>query len=282
MYRRSQTIWMGKGIRTEMKNRIEEKLEQLSEKKEKAFITYITAGLPDMETTKRILRAEETGGVDIVELGVPFSDPVADGPVIQAASYEAISNGTNLEKCFTLVRELREEGMTLPIIFMMYSNTIFYYGMERFVEMCASCGIDGLIVPDLPLEEQKPLADALGNRDETILLQLVSPVSAERIPRILEGARGFVYCVSSMGVTGGSGSFHREIINYLTAVKKVSRIPVMMGFGIRTASDVAPMKDTIDGAIVGSHFINLMREKDFAPEAAAEYVRTFKRELREL
>lgn len=263
-------------------NRIEERLKRLSEKKEKAFITYMTAGLPDMETTKQILLAEEAAGIDIVELGVPFSDPVADGPVIQAASYEAIQNGATLEKCFALVKELREQGTTLPIAFMMYSNTIFYYGVDAFVEQCARCGVDGLIVPDLPLEEQGVLREALKDRDETILLQLVSPVSGDRIPKILDNARGFVYCVSSMGVTGGSGNFHREIVSYLTSVKKVSRIPVMMGFGIRTASDVAPMKDIIDGAIVGSHFINLMREKNFAPEAAAEYVKTFKRELGEL
>lgn len=263
-----------------MANRIEEKLAGLGG--EKAFITYLTAGLPSMKKTKEILRAEERGGVDIIELGVPFSDPVADGPVIQAASYEAIQAGSNLTKCFDLVAELRAEGFRTPIVFMMYSNTIFHYGIPDFVEKCKECGVDGLIVPDLPLEEQKPLTDALGGRDETILLQLVSPVSAGRIPKILDGARGFVYCVSSMGVTGGNAEFHHEILNYLSAVKKESKIPVMMGFGIREAKDVAPMKEIIDGAIVGSYFINLMRENGFEPDIAEEYVKRFKQELTQL
>lgn len=265
-----------------MKNRIEAKLQELTERGEKAFVTYVTAGLPDMERTKEILRAEERGGLDIAELGVPFSDPVADGPVIQDASYEAILNGATIEKTFTLVKELRAEGRNLPIVFMLYSNTIFHYGIEDFVEQCRVCGVDGLIVPDLPLEEQESLQEALSGSEETILLQLVSPVSGDRIPRIVNGARGFIYCVSSMGVTGGNAEFHREILNYLAAVKNAAKIPVFMGFGIRTANDVAPMKDTIDGAIVGSHFISLLRDHDFDPAAAEEYIRTFKKELNQL
>lgn len=142
--------------------------------------------------------------------------------------------------------------------------------------------MDGLIIPDLPFEEQEELQNALNGADETILIQLVSPVSGARAKTILEHARGFVYCVSSMGVTGQAATFHREVIRYLSNVKAVSKIPVMMGFGIRTAEDVCPMKDIIDGAIVGSHFINLMRESDFDPEKAAEYCSTFKRELNEL
>lgn len=268
--------------RTNSTNRIEEKLAQLKSKQEKAFITYLTAGLPDMEKTKAIVKAQETAGTDIVEIGVPFSDPIADGPVIQQASYESILGGTNIHKCFSAVEELRAEGCGLPIIFMLYYNTVCHYGVEKFVEKCRAVGVDGLIIPDLPLEEQDELRALLDGQDETILIQLVSPVSKQRVPEILKDARGFVYCVSSMGVTGQSGSFHREIINYLADVKAQSPIPVMMGFGITKAADIAPMKDSIDGAIVGSHFINLMRENGFAPEAAAEYCSTFKREMAEL
>ncbi len=257
-------------------NRIEEKLAKLQEKKEKAFITYITAGLPDMERCGGLIHALDEAGLDILELGIPFSDPVADGPVIQDASYRSIQKGTTLRKTFDLVARVRGEGVTLPIVFMMYYNTIVHYGVEAFVAKCAEVGVDGLIVPDLPMEEQGALKDALGNRDETILIELVAPVSADRIPQILDGARGFVYCVSAMGVTGQSGQYHREILSYLENVKKQSPIPVMMGFGITTAEDVKPMRDIIDGAIVGSHFIRLMEENDYDLDVAKEYVATFK------
>lgn len=263
-------------------NRIEERMQQLQERGEKAFITYITAGLPDLDGTKAILKAQEEAGVDVIELGVPFSDPVADGPVIQDASYQAICNGTTLRGIFTAVGELRQEGMELPVIFMMYYNTVLHYGLEAFVKKCNETGVDGLIIPDLPFEEQEELSRYLEESDATILIQLVSPVSGKRIPMILENARGFVYCVSSMGVTGQGADFHKEVISYLNNVKKVSEIPVMMGFGIRTPEDVRPMKDVIDGAIVGSHFITLMKENGYSADVAKEYCSTFKKELNQM
>lgn len=264
-----------------MANRIEAKMAELGNKSEKAFITYITAGLPSMEATKEIIKAQN-GITDVIELGIPFSDPIADGPVIQTASYEAILAGASLKKTFTLMEEIRSEGIEQPIVFMMYYNAVVNYGIEAFVEKCRETGVDGLIIPDLPMEEQESIKNALEGDDRTILIQLVSPVSAGRIPQILEGAKGFVYCVSSMGVTGQAADFHREVLSYLSSVKEQSKIPVMMGFGIREAADVAPMKDIIDGAIVGSYFINLMRENDFKPEAAREYATKFKNELNAL
>lgn len=260
-------------------NRIEEKMTLLQEKKEKAFITYMTAGLPDMEGTKALIKAQEEAGTDIIELGIPFSDPVADGPVIQNASYKSICKGTNLRKVFQMMEEIRSEGVTMPIIFMMYSNTIFRYGIDAFAAKCKEAGVDGLIVPDLPFEEQEELQQALDKYESTILIQLVSPVSKERILHILENARGFVYCVSSMGVTGQAGTFHKEVLDYLTNVKKVSKIPIMMGFGIRTPEDIEPMKDIIDGAIVGSHFIQLLEDSDYSIEAAKTYCSEFKKNL---
>lgn len=259
-------------------NRIEERLATLQAKKEKAFITYLTAGLPNMEATAAIVKAQEEAGTDIIEIGVPFSDPIADGPVIQQASYEAIQAGANLKKSFELIAGLRADDVKLPIVFMLYYNTVLHYGLENFVKKCQKIGVDGLIIPDLPLEEQGPIKQYLTG-EETILIQLVSPVSAGRIGEIVKSARGFIYCVSSMGVTGQSGSFHKEILGYLSDVKKQSPVPVMMGFGITEAKDVAPMKDVIDGAIVGSHFINLMREHQFDPQAAKEYCARFKKEL---
>ncbi len=261
-------------------NRIESHLAKLKENGEKAFITYITAGLPDMDTTAKIVKAQEK--TDIIELGIPFSDPTADGPVIQQASYEAIQNGATLSKTLELMKRLRAENVDKPIVFMLYYNTIAGVGIKEFVAKCHECGVDGLIVPDLPYEEQESLKDELEKSDETILIQLVSPVSKDRIPMILEDARGFVYCVSSMGVTGQAADFHKEVISYLSYVKEVSKIPVMMGFGIRTAEDVRPMKDIIDGAIVGSYFINLMRESGFSEDRAKEYTTQFKRELNAL
>lgn len=265
-----------------MENRIEQRMQQLQEKGEKAFITYMTAGLPDMAGCKELMKAQEKAGTDVLELGIPFSDPVADGPVIQAASYKSIQLGTNLKKVFALMKEVRSEGVELPVIFMMYYNTVLYFGLEKFVEECIASGVDGLIIPDLPLEEQGELQQFLTKENAPILIELVSPVSADRVPTILENARGFVYCVSGMGVTGQSGNFHKEILNYLSSVKKVSKIPVMMGFGIEQAKDVAPMKDVIDGAIVGSHFIKLLEANDYKPEAAAGYCSTFKKELNAL
>lgn len=259
-------------------NRIEAKLAALKEKNEKAFITYMTAGLPDMETTKEIIKAQEEAGTDIIELGVPFSDPAADGPVIQDASYRSILNGTNIKKIFECVKETRKE-CEIPIIFMMYYNTIYHYGLEAFVDKCIETGIDGLIIPDLPLEEQGELNAFLAKENAPILIQLVSPVSKQRVPMILENARGFVYCVSSMGVTGQQSGFHKNVVNYLKEVKEISKIPVMMGFGIKEAKDVEAVKDTIDGCIVGSHFIRLMEENNYDLGAIKDYITTFKKEL---
>ena len=260
-------------------NRIEERFAQLKQNNEKAFITYITAGLPDMERCAELIKAQEEAGTDVLEIGVPFSDPIADGPVIQDASYRSILKGTNLENTFALVEQVRKDGVNMPIVFMMYYNTIFHYGLEAFIKRCEAAGIDGLIIPDLPLEEQDNLKNHMSDENAPILIQLVAPVSKQRIPEILKDARGFVYCVSVMGVTGQGGSFHKSIHEYLGTVKEQSEIPVMMGFGIRTAADVEPLKDVIDGAIVGSHFINLMEGCDYDLETAKDYIRTFKQEL---
>lgn len=262
-------------------NRIEERLQYLKDKKQKAFITYMTAGLPDMESTKNIIRAQEKAGTDIIELGVPFSDPIADGPIIQDASYRSIQNGTNVKKIFQMVKEVRKD-CKIPIIFMMYFNTIHFYGLEAFVEKCIEVGVDGLIIPDLPFEEQEQLTKYMNDENAPILIQLVSPVSGNRIQKILKHARGFVYCVSSMGVTGQAGTFHKDVIHYLEEVKAESKVPVMMGFGIREANDIAPMKDIIDGAIVGSHFIQVMEEGSYDTVVITQYCKTFKEELNRL
>lgn len=259
-------------------NRIEKKLNELKEKNEKAFITYMTAGLPDFEGTKKIIKAQEEAGTDIIELGVPFSDPVADGPVIQDASYRSILKGTSITKLFQCVEEVRRECQ-IPIVFMLYYNTILHFGVEEFVDRCIKAGVDGFVIPDLPLEEQGEIKEALKKANAPILINLVSPVSKGRIPKILENARGFVYCVSSMGVTGQDGGFHKDVIKYLEEVKEISPVPSMMGFGIKHASDVAAVKDKIDGCIVGSYFIQLMEKNNYDLEVIKTYIRNFKKEL---
>lgn len=259
-------------------NRIEARMAKLKSEKKKALITYITAGLPSMEKTIELIKAQEEAGVDVVELGIPFSDPVADGPIIQDASYRSILNGTNIKMVFAAMEELRKESQ-VPVVFMMYYNTILHYGVKEFVEKCIAVGVDGLIVPDLPYEEQDEIGQYLDGQDNFILIQLVSPVSKQRVPMILENARGFVYCVSQMGVTGKGADFHRNIREYLSEVKAVSKIPVMMGFGISSVEDVKPFCDIIDGAIVGSALIRLMGEQDYNVDVAKEFVATFKKEF---
>ncbi len=258
-------------------NRIEERMELLKKEGKKAFITYMTAGLPDMEGTKRILKAQFEAGIDVVELGVPFSDPVADGPVIQNASYQAIQNGVNLQKCLKMMEELREEKCEVPIVFMLYYNTVLHYGIEQFAKECNRVGVDGVIVPDLPFEEQEELNTALKNAgDNCLLIQLIAPVSKDRIPMLVENTRGFVYCTSLMGVTGQEAEFHKDVRAYLESVRAVSKVPMMLGFGIRTPEDIKPYIDIIDGAIVGSHFIKILEKSGYDENKAAEYIREFK------
>lgn len=260
-------------------NRIEKRLKELEKENKKAFITYMTAGLPDMKRTGEIIKIQAEADVDIVELGIPFSDPIADGPVIQDASYRSIQKGTNITGIFELVKEVRKD-CEVPIVFMLYYNTILYYGVQNFINKCIECGVDGIIVPDLPYEERfeiKEFTDTIENAP--YLIPLVSPVSKERIPVIVSGAKGFVYCVSSMGVTGQDADFHKDIRNYLESVKSTSKIPVMMGFGIRTAKDAHDYIDIIDGCIVGSHFINIMEKSNYNTDTIKEYITTFKTEL---
>ncbi len=262
-------------------NGIEERLSLCKQKNEKAFITYMTAGLPSMEGTREIILAQAEAGIDVIELGIPFSDPVADGPVIQAASFKSIGLGTNLKKVFDMLYEVRhKDNCHVPIVFMMYYNTILYYGLEDFVDRCIDTGVDGLIVPDVPFEEQEEIQKYLQKSRAPILIQLVAPVSKDRIPMILENARGFVYCVSSMGVTGqDSGAFHKNISQYLKDVKALSKVPVMMGFGIKKPDDVSKYKDSIDGCIVGSAFIQFMEKNNYDLEAIQTYVKEFKQGL---
>lgn len=260
-------------------NRIEQKMKLLKERKETALITCIMAGLPDFCGTKALLKAQEEAGVDVIELGIPFSDPIADGPVIQQASYQSICRGTSLKNVFCLMEEARKDGIEAPVVFQMYYNAILHYGIEAFVKKCREAGVDGLIVPDLPFEEQGELMQALYGQDDVLLLSIVSPLSGARIPTLLENARGFVYCVSSMGDTDGEGAFSDSVKAYLKEVSRASRIPVMLGSGVRAPEDVAPVREWIDGAAIDSHFMQFLEQNAYDLEAARRFCGEFKQAL---
>ncbi|SES01486.1 tryptophan synthase subunit alpha [Lachnobacterium bovis] len=273
-----ESIITNKIGKNESKNRIEKCFENLKNENKKAFITYVTAGYPDYETTKQILFSQEKAGVDLIELGIPFSDPIADGPVIQKASFDAIQKGANLIKTFECLKEVRKQGLKIPVIFMLYYNTIYFCGLEKFVKMCVDAGVDGVIVPDLPFEEQDELQNEIDKyaKNKIFIIQLVSPISKNRMDMILNNAKGFVYCVSSMGVTGQNADFYNEVEDYLETVKNKTSIPIALGFGIRKYDDVEKIIDKVDGVIVGTRLIEVLMENDFSVSEAYEYSKKFK------
>jgi tryptophan synthase alpha chain len=238
----------------------------------KAFIAFITCGDPDLETTAAAVRAAVQNGADLIELGIPFSDPTAEGPVIQEASLRALQGGVTTDKIFAFVRELRRD-VTVPLVFMTYANVVFSYGTERFADRCAEVGIDGLILPDVPFEEKEEFAPAFRQRGIDFI-SLVAPTSCGRIAQIAKAAEGFLYIVSSLGVTGVRDGIATDIGAIVRQVREVTSIPCAVGFGISTPEQAAKMAAASDGAIVGSAIVKLIaahgRE---APAAVGEYVR---------
>ena len=239
----------------------------------KAFIPFITCGDPDLETTAACVRACAANGASLIELGIPFSDPTAEGPVIQAANLRALTGGVTTDRIFDLVRDLRRD-VTVPMVFMTYANVVFSYGAERFISACRDIGIDGLILPDLPFEEKGeflPLCRQYG----VDLISLVAPTSADRIAMIAREAEGFLYIVSSLGVTGTRSEITTDLASIVKVVRANTSIPCAIGFGISTPEQAAKMASYSDGAIVGSAIIKLLAQygKD-APEHVGAYVRT--------
>ncbi len=241
-----------------MKSKITEKLDELRANKKKALIGYITSGDPDLDTTVELVTILEESGVDIIELGIPYSDPLADGPVIQRASIRALNNGININSIFNMVTKIRERT-NVPIAFLVYFNSIFCYGISDFLANCRSSGIDGLIIPDLPLEERKELNEQM--KDYAIdLIPLVAPTSEGRIKEIVKDAKGFVYCISSKGVTGMRDNFEIDLDTFMKKVRKHTNIPLAIGFGISDDKMVRELKDMADGLIVGSAIIKRIEE----------------------
>ena len=249
--------------------------------KGKAFIAFLTCGDPDLETTAAAVRAAAKGGADLIELGIPFSDPTAEGPVIQGANLRALKGGVTTDKVFQLVRELRKD-VTIPLVFMTYANVIFSYGAERFLRNCAEAGIDGLILPDLPFEEKEEFL-APCRKYGVDLISMIAPTSASRVAMIAREAEGFLYLVSSLGVTGERSEISTDLATIVKTVRENTAIPCAVGFGISTPEQARAMAALSDGAIVGSAIVRIVEEygKE-APERVGRYVRAMKAAIADL
>ena len=245
----------------------------------KAFIAFITCGDPDLETTAKAVRAAADNGADLIELGIPFSDPTAEGPVIQGANLRALKGGVTTDKIFSFVKELRKD-VKIPMVFMTYSNVVFSYGAEKFISTCRDIEIDGLILPDLPFEEKEefhPICKKYG----IDLISLIAPTSENRIAMIAREAEGFIYVVSSLGVTGMRTEIKTDLKSIIKAIRENTDIPCAIGFGISTPEQAKKMADISDGAIVGSAIVKLLEKygKD-APKYVGEYVKNMKEAIR--
>ncbi len=231
------------------------------DKKKKALIAYVTVGYPTVDATLEIVPQLAKNGCDIIELGIPFSDPLADGVTIQNSSYHALQNGVTTHICLEIAGKLRRT-VDIPLIFMTYFNPVFNYGLDKFCSDCSAAGVEGLIVPDLPPDEGKDLEELTKTRDID-LVYLLSPTSTEeRIRLVAKKSRGFIYLVSVAGVTGARKSLPADLSRFVARVKSFSKIPVCVGFGISTAAQAAQVGTIADGVIIGSRIIQLMETKN--------------------
>jgi tryptophan synthase alpha chain len=242
----------------------------------KAFIAFITGGDPDLETTEKLVPAMAEAGADLIEIGIPFSDPVAEGIVIQEADERALQAGCTTDKLFEMVTRIRPKT-DVPLLFMTYLNPIYTYGKEKFLSRCAECGIEGIIVPDMPFEEKDELAE-LCELHGVDLISMITPTSEERTALIAGEAKGFIYCVSSLGVTGVRSEITTDIGKMVQKVREVTDIPCAIGFGIATPEQAGSMAKLSDGVIVGSAIVKLVAKfgKD-SIEPVSEYVRSMKK-----
>lgn len=242
----------------------------------KAFIPFITCGDPNLETTKAIVRGLVEAGANIIELGIPFSDPTAEGPVIQEANIRALTAGTNTDKIFAMVEQLRQGSdggapVTVPLLFMTYANVVFHYGTDRFCARAAEVGADGIILPDVPFEEKAEFAQAC-KAHNLAFISLIAPTSDARIQMIAREAEGFIYLVSSMGVTGTRSEFTTDLDAIVAKIREVSHTPVAIGFGISNGQQAAEMAAKADGAIVGSAIVKVVAQHGtFAPAEVSKF-----------
>ncbi len=253
------------------------RIEQAFQNK-KAFIPFITGGDPTLDVTEQLLYAMEEAGADLIEIGIPFSDPIAEGVVIQEANERALSAGCTTDKLFDMIKRARQK-VTVPMVFLTYLNPIYTYGKEKFMKHCAGCGIDGIIVPDMPFEEKAELSGVCGEYGVDII-SLIAPTSKERIRMIAKEAKGYIYCVSSLGVTGVRSEIKTDIAGMVRLVRETAEVPCAVGFGISTPEQARKMADVSDGAIVGSAIVKIVAQygADCVPHVA-EYVKTMKEAL---
>ena len=241
----------------------------------KAFIAFITCGDPDLATTEEAVKEAVRNGADLIELGIPFSDPTAEGPVIQGANIRALKGGVTTDKIFDFVRELRKE-VTVPMVFMTYANVVFSYGSEKFIATCKEIGMDGLILPDVPFEEKEEF-QSICDRYDIDFISLIAPTSENRIAMIAKEAKGFLYIVSSLGVTGTRTEIKTDLSSIMEVVRRNTDVPCAIGFGISTPEQAKKMAGLSDGAIVGSAIIKLLEKYGTeAPKYVGEYVKSMK------
>ena len=241
-------------------NRIENRFNELKEQKRAGLVTFITAGDPDMKTCGKILEQLNSHGADFIELGMPFSDPVADGPIIQAASERALTAGATLRDTLQLVKSWRVNDPNTPIILMGYYNPIYSYGTDRFVKKARECGVDGLIIVDLPPEEDMEMYEPARKADISIIRLVTPATTEERLGTILERADGFIYYVSITGITGTGSGDRDHIQSHISKIRQSTSLPIAIGFGINTADDVRQMSEMADAVVVGSTIVNMIND----------------------
>ena len=240
--------------------RVKTKFRELKQKKQKAFGVFLTAGYPSLVYSKNIFKKILDAKVDFIEIGLPFSDPMADGPLIQHSSQIAIEQNTSVEECFKLVKEIRKINNVIPIILMGYYNPIHYYGNLKFIKKAVLSGIDGLIIVDLPMEEDEEFYN-LSYKNNLPLIRLVTPTTdEERLKKILKNAHGFVYYVSVTGITGTKSASVNDVKNKIKVIKKITNLPVIAGFGIKNSMDAKKMSSISDGIVIGSSLVNKIEE----------------------
>lgn len=248
-------------------NRIDERFNKLKDENKKALITFLTVGDPDIATSEAAIFAMQEEGVDLIELGVPFSDPAADGPTIQRADERALAGGTDIFKVFELVAKIRDK-VEIPMVFLLYYNVIVQYGAEEFFVRCAETGVDGLIIPDLPFEESDEIKEYT-EKYGVYQINLVSPTSRERVKDIAENSKGFLYCVSSLGVTGEKSTFNTDFDEFVGIIRQSAKVPACVGFGISNGEQVRALTKYFDGAIVGSAIVKAVATGDTKEERIA-------------
>ncbi len=241
----------------------------------KAFIAFVTGGDPDLDTTKKIIKEMEKAGADLIEIGIPFSDPIAEGPIIQEANERALANGCTTDKLFDALKDIKDE-VSVPLVFLTYINPIYAYDVDKFLDRCNECGIQGLIIPDLPYEEKDEIADECKNHDVDII-SLIAPASHGRIKMIAKEATGFIYCVSSLGLTGVISDINTDLGGMVKLVRETTDVPCAFGFGIATPEQAEYVAKYSDGAIVGSAIVKIVAKygKDCLPYIN-EYVKSMK------